>query len=84
MSLPLIFWTVLAIAVLIGFPIVLVTSSIQHLRGRGSERHGSGGYTAGVGAALQELDRIAARPSVEYQIEAEHRVHDAEDDKGGE
>ena len=43
-------------------------------------RSGSGG--AGLGAAMQELDRLVARPSVEHTVEAENRVLRREDDAG--
>ena len=48
------------------------------------KRRGSGGISAGVGAALQELDRLVTRPSVEYTIETENPVHQREDDTDGE
>src|SRR5436190_21507915 len=37
-----------------------------------------------VGNAMQELDRLMARPSIEYRIEAENRSHLLEDERGGE
>jgi hypothetical protein len=78
-----IFWLALAAFTLVGVPIILVWSMVSHLRGRGSERQGGGGLSAGVGAALQEIDRIMARPSVEHQIETEHKTLRREDDTGG-
>jgi branched-subunit amino acid ABC-type transport system permease component len=83
MMLRLIYWSFLAVVVLIVVPIVLVRTMVEHLRGRGSLRSGSGGISAGVGAALQELDRLVARPSVEHQVEAEQRILKREDDAGG-
>lgn len=77
-----IFWSIMAVLVLIVVPIVLVISAIDHFRGRGSDRQGSGGISAGIGAAMQELDRIMARPSIEHQIENEQRVLRREDDNG--
>jgi hypothetical protein len=77
------FWTIMAVATLVGLPIVLIWSMADHFRGRGSERRGSGGISAGVGAAMQELDRLMTRPSVEHQIEAEHQTLKREDDTGG-
>lgn len=77
-----IFWSIMAVLVLIFVPIVLVWSAIDHFRGRGSDRRGSGGISAGIGAAMQELDRIMARPSIEHQIENEQRVLRREDDNG--
>jgi hypothetical protein len=81
-SLQAIFWLVLAVAVLIGIPVMLVWTMIDYFRGKGSDRKGSGGLTAGVGAAMHELDRIMTRPSVEHQIETEHQTHPREDDAG--
>ncbi|HUT89752.1 MAG TPA: hypothetical protein VMY37_09665 [Thermoguttaceae bacterium] len=45
-------------------------------------KSGGGTVSAGIGAAMTELDRIA-RPSAEYRIEAEAPVVE-EDEKGGE
>ena len=66
-----------------GMPIILIASMVTHLRGRGSQRRGGGGVSAGVGAALQELDRLTTRPSVEHQIETERQTLRREDDAGG-
>lgn len=73
----------MAVAMLVGTPIVIVWSIVDHLRGKGSERRGTGGITAGVGAALQELDRIVTRPSVEHKVETEQPILKREDDAGG-
>ncbi|HEY2828227.1 MAG TPA: hypothetical protein VGJ04_11570 [Pirellulales bacterium] len=40
--------------------------------------------TAAMGSALRELDRLVARPSIEYRIEAEDPDKLVEDEKGGE
>jgi hypothetical protein len=37
-----------------------------------------------LGNALQELDRLVARPAVEFTVEAERPILKREDDKGGE
>jgi hypothetical protein len=63
---------------------MLVWTAIEYFRGKGSDRRGSGGVTAGVAAAMMELDRLVARPSVEHQVEAEHQTLKREDDSGGE
>jgi hypothetical protein len=52
---------------------------VDYFRGKGSERRGSGSFTAGVGAAMQELDRVMARPSAEHILEAENPVLRRED-----
>jgi hypothetical protein len=78
-----VFWTVLAIAFLVLIPIVLVGSLVNHLRGKGSDRRGGGGVSAGVGAALAELDRVLARPSIEHLVETENPTLKHDEDKGG-
>jgi hypothetical protein len=78
-----IYWSLFAVLVLIVVPILMVWTMIDHFRGRGSDRSGSGGISAGIGAAMQELDRIMTRPSVEHQVEIEQKVLKREDDSGG-
>ena len=82
MNIQAVFWSILAIAFLVAIPVVMVWSLADFLRGRGSERRGSGGLTAGVGAALKELDRLAARPSVEHQIETEQQTKEGDERSG--
>jgi hypothetical protein len=77
-----IFWSVVAILMVVLVPITLVWSMIDHFRSKGSERRGGGGISAGVGAAMMELDRIMTRPSVEHQVETENQVLRREDDNG--
>ncbi len=84
MTFQLIFWSILAVAALVVVPIAMVWSMVQHLRGRGSQRTGSGGISAGIGAAMQEIDRLMTRPSVEHQVETEQPTLKREDDSGGE
>jgi hypothetical protein len=74
----------LAAAVFIGVPTIMIGSFIAHLRTRASERPGSGSQTAGIGAAMQELDRLMARPSAEHIVEAQNPVLRREDDESGE
>jgi hypothetical protein len=81
-ALQTILWVVLAIAFLVGIPLVLVWSMVDYFRGKGSDRRGGGTFTAGVGAAMQELDRIVSRPSVEHKVETERQTLRREDDAG--
>lgn len=83
MTFQALFWSIAAVAVLIILPIAMIWGMIDHFRKSGSERVGSGGISAGIGAAMQELDRLMTRPSVEHQIESEQHVSKREDDKGG-
>jgi hypothetical protein len=78
-----IFWIGMAFVMLVILPIVFVMAMIDHFRGRGSQRKGSGGISAGIAGAMQELDRIITRPSVEHKIETEQPVLKREDDSGG-
>ncbi len=84
MALKALFWSVLAVAFVVVVPVVLIWSIVERLRGKGSERRGGGGISSGVGAAMQELDRLVARPSIEHQVEAEHQTRRRDDDAGGE
>jgi hypothetical protein len=43
-----------------------------------------GQAAAPLGSALQELDRLVARPSVEYRMELESQVKAVNDDQGSE
>jgi hypothetical protein len=79
MSLQVLFWSSLAIVFLVAMPVILLWSAIDYFRGSGSKRRGGGAFTAGVGAALQELDRLTARPSVEHKMDAERHAADRED-----
>jgi hypothetical protein len=72
----------IGIAAIIGVPALLIWSIVDHTRTRASDRPGSGSLTAGIGAAMQELDRIMARPSAEHIEEAENPVLKREDDSG--
>jgi hypothetical protein len=81
------FQTIVAVivvaAILIGVPAVLIWSMVDHVKhGRGREQRSSG--AAAVGNALQELDRLVARPSVEHVVEAETAPLRREDEDDGE
>jgi hypothetical protein len=81
MQLQTLFWIAAAIIALVVVPIVMIASMVSHFRTRGSERKGSGGISSGIGAALQELDRLMSRPSVEHQLDAQDQT--AKQDEAG-
>jgi hypothetical protein len=74
---------VVGVGFLIGVPALLVWSMVDFTRRRASERPGSGGFTAGIAGAMQELDRLMARPSVEHTEETQNPVLKREDDASG-
>lgn len=82
MTLQALFWLAMAVVMLVILPIVFVRATIDYFRGRGSQRKGSGGISAGIAGAMQELDRIISRPSAEHKIEAEQPILKREDDSG--
>lgn len=84
MDLSFIFLSILAVVTVVCVPIFLIWSFIDYARGKGSTRQGSGSFTAGIGAAMMELDRIMNRPSIEHQIETEQPTLKREDETGGE
>ena len=65
--------------VLIGFPLWTL-ACIRELYG-GKSRKAS---TIALGNALQELDRLVARPALVHKIEVENNLVDTNDDHGGE
>lgn len=81
-TLQAIFWLAMAVVMLVAVPIVLVKTMIDYFRGRGSQRQGSGGISAGIAGAMQELDRLISRPSAEHKIETEKPILKREDDSG--
>jgi hypothetical protein len=81
MQLQLLFWIVVAIIAFVVVPIAMIGSMVSHFRTRASERRGSGGISSGIGAAIQELDRLMSRPSVEHQVEAQDLA--AQQDEAG-
>ena len=80
-----IFWVAMAVLIVVVLPIWLVLSVWQHLCAvnRGDTNKGSKRSGVAIGNALQELDRLVARPAVEYTVEAERPILKREDDKGG-
>lgn len=74
--------------VVVGMFIVAPVWIWRSLRGKslGEFMYGPQGKrksTAAIGSALQELDRLLARPSIEHRIEAEDPDKLVEDEKGG-
>jgi hypothetical protein len=82
MNYQLFFWSILAIGMLVVLPVVLVWTLVDHLRGKGSERKGSGSITSGIAGAMHELDRIMTRPSIEHTVATEHPTLKRKDDAG--
>lgn len=72
-----------AAVVLVGFPAVTIWAIVDWGRRPSSERPGGGG-SAALGAAFQELDKLVARPSIEYVEEAKTQIVREEADPGGE
>ena len=46
-------------------------------------RRGTRKSMSPIGGALQDLDRLLARPSIEYRVKMDDQVQRAEDEKGG-
>jgi hypothetical protein len=73
---------IIAAVVIIVLPAATVYAIVHHLRTKPGDRPGSGSV-AGLGPALQELDRLVARPSAEHTVEAERPIVKRDDDRGG-
>jgi hypothetical protein len=76
---------IVVVTVFIGLPI-WICLSLRRMS-FGEMMYGPSGKrksTAAIGSALQELDRLVARPSIEYRIEAEDPDKLIEDEKAGE
>lgn len=67
--------------VLLAMIVVIPAAMVRHFR---QPRDAKTKGHAAVGNALQDLDRLMARPSIEYRIEAENYVQKTDDDQGGE
>lgn len=63
---------------LIGFPIWMIWCLRELYGGKSRTRS-----TIAMGSALQELDRLIARPSIVHKIEVESEVVAPNDDHGG-
>jgi hypothetical protein len=79
------FWVTMAVLVVVVLPIAMAAAVWQHLRApkrleTDSKRERS---RVAIGNALQELDRLVARPAVEFTVEAERPILKREDEKGG-
>ncbi len=75
----------IVLAVFVGLPIWMWLSLRR--MSFGEMMYGPSGKrrsSAAIGSALQELDRLVARPSIEYRIEAEDPDKLIEDEKAGE
>lgn len=71
---------IVAAVVLVALPIGMIWTFVHRLRHPHRERRGgSSGYV--LGSAMQELDRLVARPSAEHVLEAENRI-ERRDDQG--
>ena len=80
MSLKEVALLIIGITILLALPAAMVWSVVDHVKhGRKRERRGGSG---GLASALQELDRLVTRPSVEHIVEAETRPLRREDDRG--
>jgi hypothetical protein len=83
MDLQVILLLALAFLTFIVGPIFLLWSFIDGMKRKASDRpSGGGGISNFVGAGLQEVDRLLARPSIEHQIETETALQEKESDDG--
>ncbi len=64
---------IVASMALIAIPAAMIWSMIVHFRTPASKRPSGGSRSSAVGAALLELDRLAARPSIEHTVEAQRQ-----------
>jgi hypothetical protein len=68
-----IFLAIVAAVAIIAVPGAMIWSMVSYLRTPASKRPSGGSRSSAVGAALQELDRLAARPSVKHTVEAQRQ-----------
>jgi hypothetical protein len=84
MNYQLTIWLIVAVTVFIIMPIWVAFGIWKHgLSWQRNDKDGQRRGSAGIGNALMELDRLVARPSVEFTVEAERPVLKREDDQGG-
>jgi hypothetical protein len=85
MTVEKIFWVAMAVLVLVVLPIAMIVTAWRNLRSAKKEMPDKQRERTrmAIGNALQELDRLVARPSVEFTVEAERPIVKREDDKGG-
>ncbi len=83
MSIKIVLLLLAAFLTFVVTPIALVWTFVDGMRRRASDRpSGGGGISNFVGAGLQEVDRLLARPSIEHQIEVETPVVKPQEDDG--
>ena len=68
--------------ILLAIIVAIPASIVAHYRhSRDPKNQGKAG--AAIGNALQDLDRLVERPSIEYRMETENYTQQASDDQGG-
>ena len=84
MTVKVLFWSALAVAICVLLPACLAYSVWDQARSkkRGDRDSGRSAGRCG-GNALMELDRLVARPSIEYTVEAETPILQRENDQAG-
>jgi hypothetical protein len=73
---------IIAALFLLAFVIAMPVWLVMFIRNPYRAMHSDKGSGAS-GAVLQEIDRLIARPSVEHQVELENKVHERDDNIGG-
>jgi hypothetical protein len=83
MSILRILVAILAAAAIVAVPVAMIWSMVVHFRTPPSQRRRGGASSNAVGAALQELDRLMARPSIEHTVETQKELprRDDQDDE---
>jgi hypothetical protein len=69
-----VFLAVVAAIAIVALPVGMIWSMVVHFRTPPGKRRSGGGTSAAYGAALQELDRLMARPSVEHTVESQKEL----------